>query len=298
MRRPLSKPSLRAFLGGAGAVLALALALAACTNIETDPPSDFGLGGGSEIEGFDPTPTPEPPLPGPTREPTAPGPATPLATQPPPPPRTPGQAIFTGEGGCTACHTVDSIPEARGVIGPNLTTVADLAGQRISGLSAEEYLRQSIQEPSAFVVEGFAPVMAVPATVQQSPKIDQLVEFLLTLTTAGPTTPAEQPPLATNGGGDVSLGRTVFTSEGGCIACHTVDSIPEARGAIGPDLTHVASGAAQRVPGLSAEEYIRQSIAEPSAFVVEGFAPVMAVPAALQQSPKIDQLVAFLLSLE
>ncbi|MEE9284721.1 MAG: cytochrome c oxidase subunit II, partial [Dehalococcoidia bacterium] len=70
--------------------------------------------------------------------------------------------MFT-EGGCTACHTIDTVPVARGVIGPDLTHVASVAGQRVAGLSAEEYLRQSIQEPNAFVVEGFAPLMAVPS---------------------------------------------------------------------------------------------------------------------------------------
>ena len=44
---------------------------------------------------------------------------------------------------------------------------------------------------------------------------------------------------------------------------------------IGPGHRNVYSKAATRVPGLSADEYIRQSLLDPSAFVVPGFSPIM-----------------------
>ena len=54
----------------------------------------------------------------------------------------------------------------------------------------------------------------------------------------------------------------------GCGACHSIESVEGAAGNIGPDLTDIATVAATRVPGQTAEEYIRESILDPNAFVV------------------------------
>ncbi len=118
-------------------------------------------------------------------------------------------------------------------------------------------------------------------------------------TTAPTSTPARQPPTATPAGptaaGDAVAGRQLFLSQG-CAACHAIAGIPGASGQVGPALTGVAALAGQRVPGLSAEQYLRQSILEPNAFVVKGFQPVM--PAGLAQGKDVDNLVAFLLTLK
>ena len=39
---------------------------------------------------------------------------------------------------------------------------------------------------------------------------------------------------------------------------------------VGPDLTHIGTDAATRKPGVSAHDYITESIREPEAFVAEG----------------------------
>jgi mono/diheme cytochrome c family protein len=54
---------------------------------------------------------------------------------------------------CTACHT------AQDGVGPGLATMRDSAAARIEGVSAEDYLRDSIVNPSAFVVEGYEDIM-------------------------------------------------------------------------------------------------------------------------------------------
>ncbi|MEE9325442.1 MAG: c-type cytochrome [Dehalococcoidia bacterium] len=99
--------------------------------------------------------------------------------------------------------------------------------------------------------------------------------------------------------GDPETGRQLFIS-GGCIVCHTISNIPEATGTIGPSQDDVATRAATRVEGLSAEEYIRQSILDPNAFVVEGF-PANVMPQiydTLFSEEELNDLVAFLLTLE
>lgn len=89
-----------------------------------------------------------------------------------------GKQVFQ-RAGCTACHTVAGVPGATGQVGPELNGVATRAGTRVSGLSAVEYLRQSITTPDAFVVPNFSPVM--PANLAQGADLDNLVAFLLTL---------------------------------------------------------------------------------------------------------------------
>ena len=91
-----------------------------------------------------------------------------------------GRNVFLTSG-CTGCHTIDGLDGATtGVVGPNLTTVGNRAGSRVVGLSAEAYLRQSVQEPGAFVVPGFGNLMP-PNLASGQQNVDNLVAFLLAL---------------------------------------------------------------------------------------------------------------------
>ena len=121
--------------------------------------------------------------------PTATSASAPTATQAPRPTATSapapigdssaGRNVFLTSG-CAGCHTIDGLDGATtGVVGPNLTTVGNRAGSRVVGLSAEAYLRQSVQEPGAFVVSGFGPIM--PANLASGQNLDNLVAFLLAL---------------------------------------------------------------------------------------------------------------------
>ncbi|HEY8477535.1 MAG TPA: cytochrome c [Chloroflexota bacterium] len=87
-----------------------------------------------------------------------------------------------------------------------------------------------------------------------------------------------------------ATGARLF-SEKGCIGCHTVGNVG---GRTGPNLTDIATVGAQRKPGMSAEEYIKESIRQPSAFVVEGFPPVM--PPIPVTDEELEALVAYLLA--
>lgn len=87
-----------------------------------------------------------------------------------------------------------------------------------------------------------------------------------------------------------------FDSASTCILCH---AIAGQGGTRGPDLSGVASRAVGRVTGVSAEEYIRQSILDPKAYVVDGFDPIMPanVINVLGQDD-FEDIVAFLMTLE
>jgi mono/diheme cytochrome c family protein len=95
----------------------------------------------------------------------------------------------------------------------------------------------------------------------------------------------------------VARGRQVFL-DAGCGGCHTIDGLTA--GTVGPNQTNIGTIAGTRVPGQSAEEYIRESILNPSAHVVEGF-PDNVMPknfGELLSQEELDDLVAFLLAQE
>jgi cytochrome c551/c552 len=86
-----------------------------------------------------------------------------------------GRNVFLTKG-CTGCHSLAGV-STTGQIGPNLTGLADRAGDRVEGLEAEDYIRQSVLDPEAFVVDGFSPLM--PTLPLDTEELDALVEFLV-----------------------------------------------------------------------------------------------------------------------
>ncbi len=94
-----------------------------------------------------------------------------------------------------------------------------------------------------------------------------------------------------------ALGRLVFVQQG-CVGCHTISGLSEAT--TGPVLDGLASNAGERVDGLSAEEYILQSIHEPGAYIVDGFDDGIMPQnfGELISEADFDNLLLFLLTLE
>jgi len=93
-----------------------------------------------------------------------------------------GQAIFAGKGTCLACHTIEGI--TTGLLGPELTHIGTDAAERKPGVSARDYLTESIREPEAFVAEGveraIPGLMTAALTASLSDdEVSALVEFLL-----------------------------------------------------------------------------------------------------------------------
>ena len=70
----------------------------------------------------------------------------------------------------------------------------------------------------------------------------------------------------------VEIGREIAEGKGLCRTCHTIGQSGALRF---PDLAGIAGRAAERVPGLSALDYLAQSLYEPDVFVVPGFNPGM-----------------------
>ena len=112
--------------------------------------------------------------------------------------------------------------------------------------------------------------------------------------------PTKNVPEVAATGDPISQGRDIFMGIGGCGACHKIDGIPAAMGMLGPELTHIGTDASDRKPGMSAKEYIFESIRDPEAFVadeVERAVPnimTAAITVGLSD-PEVNALVEFLL---
>ncbi len=69
-----------------------------------------------------------------------------------------GKGIFEGKGICTTCHTIGKSGALRF---PDLDALAVRAESRRPGMTALDYLAESLYEPDIFIVEGFSPGMPV-----------------------------------------------------------------------------------------------------------------------------------------
>jgi mono/diheme cytochrome c family protein len=97
--------------------------------------------------------------------------------------------------------------------------------------------------------------------------------------------------------GDATRGKQIFLTGGSsgipCATCHTLDGTK----LVGPSLQGIAERAAERVPGQSAEDYLRQSIDNPSAYMVEDYPDQMYKKYADTLSKQdLDDVVAYLMT--
>ncbi|HEY9839320.1 MAG TPA: c-type cytochrome [Candidatus Obscuribacterales bacterium] len=79
---------------------------------------------------------------------------------------------------CVTCHTVSKLPEAKGTIGPKLDGLSKTAATRKPGMSAEAYIKESVENPTAFVAPGFQPAMPPLRTSMNDQEFKDLVAFL------------------------------------------------------------------------------------------------------------------------
>jgi cytochrome c2 len=117
-----------------------------------------------------------------------------------------------------------------------------------------------------------------PLTTDQ---VEQIVNFVMNWQAEAEAGPAVSPNFKPIGSdttaplpaGDASRGQKLFAQqvklESGtnapCTACHSL--VPNEI-KVGPSLAGIADRAATRVPGMSAEQYIRESIQQPNAYLV------------------------------
>ncbi|MBI3284784.1 MAG: cytochrome c oxidase subunit II [Burkholderiales bacterium] len=102
-----------------------------------------------------------------------------------------GRALYLSKG-CVACHSVDG---SKGV-GPSWLGLYGKSETMADGTSAlvdEAYLKNFIRDPSARVVQGYAPIM--PRIALSDAELNALVAYIQSLGSVAPNVP-KPPPLA------------------------------------------------------------------------------------------------------
>jgi cytochrome c oxidase subunit II len=90
-----------------------------------------------------------------------------------------GEQLFA-QYTCNACHSVDGTPG----VGPTMQGLFGNPRNLADGSSVtadENYLRESILNPTAKVAEGFAPVMPPTYSTLTAKQLDGLIAYIKTL---------------------------------------------------------------------------------------------------------------------
>ena len=169
-------------------------------------------------------------------------------------------------------------------------------------LTGEDYLRESLMCPTCYVVTGFGkdgdtkspmPVIVKPPISLSRVEVNAVVAYLQSKDTPGEfasvTVPLPQDDAGNTGGAiaeapDEDEDRPVFVTGNediqamintlGCPLCHTIPGVEGAMGELGPKL-HEKINAPNRIKdpnykgkATNTKEYVRESILNPSAYVV------------------------------
>ena len=188
-----------------------------------------------------------------------------------------GEKVYTGIGGCTTCHGL-------GERAPNLLTdekgqgpIGARCGKREPGKNCKQYLYESLDIPTAFVVSGYQPIMPVMTKQLTPQQVWAVIAFLEaqggTVDVRASDIPAASSTSTTSttstaggggaGGASFAGGSTdpkAIIQAAGCLACHKLDGQGQV---IAPDLTHVGS--------RRNAESIRKKILDPASSVTKGY---------------------------
>ena len=213
-----------------------------------------------------------------------------------------GEEIFKTKGTCEICHRIGQ----KGTRAPDLAGIGSRAGKTKPGMSAKQYIIESLLQPGAYLVEGYPNIMPQvdkPPIALNRSEVWALTAFLESLGGTVDVTltdiPASVGAAAAGGGaaaefkipGDPQAGAQVFQGKGTCIACHKAGKIGASP--VGPDLSQIAK--------IQTPDYIMKKILDPvGSGTVAGF-PKGVMPPMFGQSLTAKEymdLVAFLLTLK
>src|SRR2546423_4874538 len=190
-----------------------------------------------------------------------------------------GEKVFNGIGGCTTCHGLGTraptLPADEKGTGP----IGARCGKREPGKSCKQYLYESLDKPTAFVVPGYQPIMPVMTKQLSPPQVWSVIALLESQggtvdvtasdipATSSTSTTSTTSTTAGGGGGGGSGGFAGGSADpkaiiqaAGCLACHKLDGQGQV---IAPDLTHVGS---RRDAGS-----IRKKILDPASSIAKGY---------------------------
>ena len=190
-----------------------------------------------------------------------------------------GRSIENGaklfETNCIGCHGVQGqgIPGVAPALNSEAFFTTRLQDVGYSG-SLQSYIELTIASGRPVGSGQYAAVMPTWGEEYGGPlrpdQVGDLASYILNWESTavaaggGGETTATAPAAIDTSGDPVEVGKAVYAANG-CAGCH---GEPGGAGIIGPNLAGVATRGPEEVPGLTAEEYIHQSIVDPNAFIV------------------------------
>ena len=213
-----------------------------------------------------------------------------------------GESIFTGKGTCTLCH--NNLGRAPDLLALNIVETAQTHMQdpayEAGATDVESYLRESLLEPSAYVVKGFGkkgsndtespmPHVDKPPIQLSRVEIDAVIAYMQAKDGNEVTVPlpdedvpesdkAEAQALVVTPSAEAPASATTgeeIIRKYGCAACH---SVLDTESPVGPPLTGI--GAKRSVV------QIREGIVTPGVEIAEGF------PAGIMPDNLADRMTA------
>ena len=213
-----------------------------------------------------------------------------------------GEEIFKTKGTCEICHRIGQ----EATRAPDLAGIGARATKTKPGLSARQYIIESLLEPGAYLVEGYPNIMPhvdKPPIALNRSELWALTAFLESLggtpdvklddipKTAGASASGGGAAAEVKIPGDPKAGEAVFSGKGGCIACHKAGKIGASP--VGPDLSQIAK--------IQTADYVMKKIIDPAGSgTVAGF-PKGVMPPMFGQTLTAKEyvdLVAFLMTLK
>ena len=127
----------------------------------------------------------------------------------------------------------------------------------------------------------------------------KLIVFAILVMLMGLLAACSSAPAGNPEAGKELFSQTLIGTNPGCATCHSLEADVVLVGPSMAGFAHEAEAEGEEL-GMSAEEFIRQSILEPNAVVPEGF-PENTMPANWGETltaEQLDDIVAYLMSLE
>ena len=188
-----------------------------------------------------------------------------------------GQTIVR-QRGCLACHTIEPGAGVKGGgRGPNLAGIAARRAQGVKGGPGDlvEYLAQSLYEPGAFLVEGFANIMPPSISAPANLGYEETVAVIAYLQSLGktPTVKVGDVPRpaasarSTQPAGAASNDPVAMFTALACDGCH---SLKAGETKVGPALDAAGMKGAAAERGMSLEAFLMESIVDPKAYERKG----------------------------
>ncbi|EUB72122.1 cytochrome c oxidase subunit II [Pseudomonas sp. GM41(2012)] len=189
--------------------------------------------------------------------------------------------------GCSACHSQDGTAS----LGPGWKGLYGRTEQLADGTSVlvdEAYVKESILDPKARLVQGYPPVMVAYTLTED--ELGAVVALIKSLGVA-----QQEPSIGEklDGGDDLATQGQRLAQSLGCLACHSVDG---SKG-VGPSWQGLYNEPVTLADGstIKADEgYIKESVLNPGAKIVKGYAAIM--PAFTPSDQELNALIAFIKS--